>query len=382
MSLEASRLPDSSTYGETSRSGSRAKRNDNGPIVFFSGAPFCTDLFGDREGLQTPLHITGVGKDGYSNHTQDALGCHIERPSLVRTTSGSIIPRRPLEDIQLTDEATYTPSDTPSSEAKNFFAEEQPMSPFASSSLPELNACGLDNIRPMDHFVVKVKTRRTNAKHPRFRTLKSSPSEKIHKITHRILQSSSGLFACDDEFMSDDLTGNSAALSAAPAGPSEFMREAPVEAQILATKYVELPPSQLPAAGFYIGDTSSELELSSIASNDSLVNVDHLRFCEIEFPGYAASTDESPPPPPFLLGTQVDSQQRSMEEDSFEEDVVMDGGSNSSIDMLAQARQLDPEFIKLMEEEFEMGVDEQKREAANAIIKISAATVGAHEYAE
>ncbi|EPE02391.1 frequency clock protein [Ophiostoma piceae UAMH 11346] len=89
---------DISRYGyEMSRSGSsnnRKRRKSDGVLVYYSGMPFCTDLAGDSGGEGSPTtDLTST------DETQDSVDKVLQgRPTTHRSSSGSLIPFRPLTD--------------------------------------------------------------------------------------------------------------------------------------------------------------------------------------------------------------------------------------------------------------------------------------------
>ncbi|KAM7183296.1 putative frequency clock protein [Naviculisporaceae sp. PSN 640] len=148
-----------------SGSSKRKRRRNDGAIIFYSGAPFCTDLSGD------------VGHWSPSTSLETSTGQESEpvkspRPTLVhRTLSGSSLPIRPLSDPPaLVSEvlefdvqnppAPLDEDDSPVDEPSPFIwgedlekVQPQPLA-LLEPSFMSLNG-------PEDHFAIIVTTRRT-----------------------------------------------------------------------------------------------------------------------------------------------------------------------------------------------------------------------------
>jgi hypothetical protein len=267
--------------GRRSHSGSSSKRKrDDGAIVFYSGAPFYTDLSGDRDHISTPLHVSAVDLDGFSNHSHDALGCKPRkklRPLPSRTPSGSALPFRPFKDYSacagplLEDEArTRTPEPVKMDGSNDLSFSPQWTSPEEQQNLHvmRLEACGLGGTRPADHFIVAVETRRGKLdRKTRMRLSKFSRSHpKSPRFLYVISKSSLDLFRSSDadESMNDSFAptkGNSAATFQTPR-PAAL----PLKAEILSTRFQYLEPSDLPPPATYYGAFSSSTESSDESS--------------------------------------------------------------------------------------------------------------------
>ncbi|KAH8661471.1 frequency clock protein [Tricladium varicosporioides] len=370
-------LPQSQKWTRRSRSGSGGKRKrDDGPIVFYSGAKFCTDLSGDRGNISIPLHPTSVGQDGFSNHTQDAIGCSSRRISgaLNRTTSGSLLSFRPFKDNSCVPK-WYQP-EQPRTKAPRLAQgggdeesmngiEWSPLTTCPTHDLPELDACGLGGTKPADHFVVTVATRRTkldpatNVKLSEF----SAPGPQTKPFIRRV--------SCKyhEELNSPEHSNIAAKLAylkaiASPQPQSQnhqsmyLNRGYLVKSEVLSAKIEHLTPSALPAATAWYADMSSEEWESDCVS--SISGVSHLK-CATEnaspdLSSAGVGVDESVASDLSMsmniannVGEEETGKESSMEDNDEDSDV--------SIDMLAHARKVDPETIAKKEQEFEMEVD-------------------------
>jgi hypothetical protein len=285
----------------------RAKRCRNGgPILFYSGAQFFTDLSGDRTFLTHP-HINEVAFD---NHNEFILGSDLSKTtSIPRTDSGSSL-ARPFRDF------ANLPPFSKSSEQSDKDDDEMDLdfSPewsFDESSpikypLPFI-ASGIDGTQLADHFSVEVETVRTVSKgesQPAPSKLFSSPgslnSSRRRSVSHLL----------------------------------------PVKTLYTKIQLSKLDPSPLPApAGYYSARTSS----SGTGSTPSMIGESILH--------------RDPPPPlsSFQSKAPVELEQDSgeMEEDEDDDDDDDDYDyDNESIDMLAIERLQDP-TIASREAEFD-----------------------------
>jgi hypothetical protein len=342
-------------WGKKSRSGSSSRqRREDGPIVFYNGANFCTDLSGDRGDISTPLHVTGVGKDGYSDHTRDALGCQprTRTGTFERTTSGSLLQYRPFKEQSkhtAEDGATSTKDQDGSDVELNIepglkwsSRDSSPVTPLMA-----FNASGLGGTQPADHFAVTVKTRRTkfdSAARPK----SSTANHHARRLQHSIPKEFLGMFQSQEQ--EEDIMSKLAGLRTTKS-PSPHEAASQVKTEVISTRFKKLQPSELPAPmAFYSDDSSSEE--GSEWDESSYSGISHLRHSE---------------PKRYIPGIGTCPSQRSEEDQDMvdNEETEEDGeeeSDDSSIDMLAVARVLDPETVTAKEKEFEMEVDHKLEE--------------------
>ncbi|KAK4166578.1 putative frequency clock protein [Cladorrhinum sp. PSN259] len=150
-----------------SDSGSGSKRRRGGAIIYYSGAPFCTDLSGDPGEVSPTTYMTSTGREIESPESTPRL-------SIQRTLSGSSLAYRPLSEARLeipniattamdVDEAPGLISgdeESPADEDVEFPWCDNPEKVQFNPVEPPLEACGLGGVRPEDHFAVVVATRR------------------------------------------------------------------------------------------------------------------------------------------------------------------------------------------------------------------------------
>ncbi|KAI3401133.1 hypothetical protein diail_279 [Diaporthe ilicicola] len=190
--VENSNMNSRST-GFVSGSGSspRKKRRNDGAIIYYNGAPFCTDLSGDP-GDHSPATYLPSSTQEQSSKTNGN-----ESPSLTRTLSGSSLPFRPLVDgadqaeLDLNQEPELVNYEGELSESEAGFdfpwcndPETPQLKPFESL----LEPCGLGGVTPEDHFAILVVTQQpissSRRAGPRFIRLASN--ETAESISSRI----------------------------------------------------------------------------------------------------------------------------------------------------------------------------------------------------
>jgi len=162
--------PEESNIGESrwglsgSGASSRKKRRHDGAIIYYSGAPFCTDLSGDPGDMSPTTQMragqTQTDKDNFK----------VPPSPLRRTDSGSFLNYRPLTDRgvlsnQQSSAMEIDSEDPPSLTDDTDDASEIDLD-FTWSNNAQymqhypLEPCGLGGVLPEDHFMVVVSTKR------------------------------------------------------------------------------------------------------------------------------------------------------------------------------------------------------------------------------
>ncbi|KAK4192175.1 putative frequency clock protein [Podospora australis] len=159
--------PDNSRGYSGSGSSQQKRRRIDGAIIYYSGAPFCTDLSGDPGDTSPTTYLTSTARDLSSLDPAPRLEMH-------RSLSGSSLVIRPLSDARETvSEALGMNLDNPpspdlSSDAEVASEDDDVQFPWSDggdkaeqrSVVPPLDSCGLGGVIPEDHFSVVVTTRR------------------------------------------------------------------------------------------------------------------------------------------------------------------------------------------------------------------------------
>jgi hypothetical protein len=355
-----SRTPRLRSRGSHSLAGGRARRRDHGPIVFYSGAQFCSDLSGGRGSIAAPLHETAVGKDGYSNHTRDVVGCDSRTgaPTISRTPSGSLLPFRPFKDysrgsdnFRTNETRAKTPDLIVNDSSDLDFSLEWSRRSAPSTPIINFSASGLGGTQPADHFAVQVETRRTilddhtQAKLSKF----SAPGPNTTKFVHTIPKSALESFQESERATPDDVSAALASLYArTPSPKAQAAADLPVQTEIVSAKFTRLEPSLLPAPlGYYAAPSSSD-SFSDYSNSSSYSGILNLRRASRSYKSTSVHV------PTFAPQDSMERIQGSGEMQDDEDDEGYNDDSDENIDMLAPARQVDPKTITEREEEFEM----------------------------
>lgn len=228
-------------------SSGRKRRRVDGAIVYYTGAPFCTDLAGDTGDVSPTTYMISTDQ-GQSVETGSSGLPDDSRPISNRTWSGSSLPIRPLVDgpsgaVEQAgslsgSEPDLTMDDTDSSEDLDldFPWCDEPGKISPKTLEPLLEPCGLGGVTPEDHFAVLAITR-----HPRNVRFENEKCDTTVAIANRLASLSTA---------SPQPTGPS--VSAAPAVKYHF-----VSAKIRSLKPMPLPQ---PAMFYPPFSTSSESE--------------------------------------------------------------------------------------------------------------------------
>ncbi|KAK6592531.1 hypothetical protein H4I96_11762 [Botrytis cinerea] len=340
---------------------------DDGPLIFYNGTRFFSDLSGDRGNLETPLHITGVDKDGYSNHTDDAIGCsHPARHLLKdRTPSGSFLPFRPFKDyskggdlFQPPESRPQTPSVLSDDTDFEFTTDVACGGPEPSPSLTEFVASGIGGVQPADHLLYKVHTRwATNKDHVPFKVSKFSAPRPTSKILHTISQSSLDSFHDPKPQNKVNNIIQKLAHLADPVNESPPHRpyeSSPIKTEHISEELILLHPSPLPEPSSYYNMLSgTETTEDYSDSSSSFMGISHLRDEPLE-KGEDLMSDND---------IQVSSDDGAMDIEDAEED------DDDSVDMLAYVRGIDPKAVATQEERYEMEASDKSVQLGSAASK-------------
>ncbi|KAI1344520.1 frequency clock protein [Xylariaceae sp. FL0016] len=300
---EESNLGINSRWGQSGVSTGAAmpqrKRRRDGAIIYYSGAPFCTDLSGDWGDLSPDTY------DMTSSDDRGPLSLAIANPPQIsRSGSGSSIPFRPLSgpssyvatmDVDDCDMPDLTSGETDDDIEADFpWSDEE-----QHASLLNLEASGLGGVSPDDHFVVVVKTHR-----PKHLNVDSNDSSDEDED-----EDSGGEDKCDDSILNrpsapksqsydtsdtksttDTIAGKMAVMSTNSPMPMHVVNQ---RLPVVAIEYVEgkirrLPPVPLPPPTFYFPSSDSDFD-----SDDSSVGDEEVESSERSVISKRALVEES-----------------------------------------------------------------------------------------
>lgn len=251
--------------------GTHGRRVD-GSIVYYDGAPFCTDLSRNPPTTVSPTPSSVINTDSISPFS---------RPANERTSSGSLLPYRPLSDRTLLAQPPASPDlmDIDKKDYGSFFdinhdnssenggndsdlfewhcVPSHPMRP----RVEQLTASGLGGVTPGDNFLVLVETRR-----PKLGGNRSEGFGALHASKHQQ----------PIEDATETIISRIANMSTSPTRPHlrvslplEHQAEATVDVQYLSSQTRVLEPSPLPPPATY------QPPFSSDESNDTMMDLDY-----------------------------------------------------------------------------------------------------------
>jgi len=275
--VEDSNLDNSRWDFSGSGSSPRKKRRADGAIVFYSGAPFCTDLSRDLGGSSPTTYMTSTGQD--QGGTTDAGGnVVIRRLQAYRTPSGSSIPYRPISDrpallftaekMDLDGERPpeLTADDTDDDEAMSDDLESEfPWCDDASTTYAQplrvfLEPSGVGRVFPEDHFAVMVTTRR-----PCVAVEPSKPSRSGSGSVGSV-----GRLASHDT--ADSITGrleNMSTASPRPSGRAKSPAPPTIEIEYVSGRLRRFEPAPLPPPARFLPPFSSSSQSTDGLSSES-----------------------------------------------------------------------------------------------------------------
>ncbi|KAK4545156.1 hypothetical protein LTR36_003707 [Oleoguttula mirabilis] len=303
--------------------GTKPRQKDDGPIIFYSNnAKFCTDLSGERKPQgnadappYTKVSAQPIGKP------QRAMQRAYER-------------RGPLAGaLGLSEPVDIGFNPFPDSMELAFPVSAEWKTSERAKTPVSFEVTGLGGVWPADNFAIDIETRYARVHEHVVRQTPSVPvSASLPPRFAPILKSRprSGLHICE---------------------------------QIIASRRTILPPSELPPALSFMdmdGDSSSEGYHSDDDATTSTLSASHGAF------------------PPATAPQPLHVSFMDSDEDGEEEGETLgdnsDGASDASLDLLAAAREIDPDAIRAREIEYDAEMAE--RLAEEIPVGSSAATAG------
>lgn len=142
----------------------RRKRRRDGAIIYYSGAPFCTDLSGDLGDLSPTAQLAAGAQQAERRFA---------RPCLERSNSGSYIDCKPLTDrghligsssrmeVDGGDGGDAKPTDDTNDDLSDVELELAWSKTPQYLNLQTLEPCGIGGVLPDDHFMVVIATKRS-----------------------------------------------------------------------------------------------------------------------------------------------------------------------------------------------------------------------------
>jgi hypothetical protein len=331
---------------------SKKRQANDGPIIFYNKASFVTDLSGDRRGA----NVKTVNIQDYFSYPITAVGIPPTSEPVKRLESRGPLSKQGATTIE--DSDAMDVDAVISGDSVHGFSEPPSMKTAGSSSdnSPdpiEFEASGVGGVHPTDNFALSVKSRHKLV----WATDLTSRSKTYPPRIRAILAESA-----------TSTSSSKAAAALSPATANE----------ILASKRKDLPPSKLPPPSYFPVSSPEDVDEDdySDSAEDSEMS-DSALYCDKPL--------LPPAPKAFKWPTQVAFDSESEDDEDGSPDYDNDGDSSSSSssssssagglpDMLAHARKVNPEFIRLAEREYDSTLAE--RLAKEIPAGSSAATAG------
>ncbi|KAI1108173.1 frequency clock protein [Nemania sp. NC0429] len=251
---------------------SQRKRRRDGAIIYYSGAPFCTDLSGDYGEVSPDTY--DMTSSGDHRMQEDPVHLHlVHRPSVHRTASGSSIPFKPLSEpnpystmsMSLSGasdagEKEKTESDTDDCIDADFSWSDSSDTDH-QAELPNLEASGLAHVRPEDHFVIVVSTRRPIK--PPFNGGGDDDDDDVDDApltpqVGRVRHFSHGTSASPGTADSIARTLANMSTESPVSRPYAIRKAWTMEIGYITTKFHRLPPVPVPPPAFYYPPSDSD----------------------------------------------------------------------------------------------------------------------------
>ena len=279
-SLQPYQPGDSSGFGSSAmRSSSARKKREDGPIIFYNRAKFCTDLSGDRNGNSI------ANPSAYKSVTGQPLGNPGKAPSITRSTGDSRRPGNILDtDMSSMDVDSRSGGRTTSSSEDMEFSPDALRNDTGEESPETMDfvASGLGGVQPDDNFQIKVKRSTHRTARSAQATASRKRQQQMHGYPKRILE------ALNEQASSED----------------EPAKATMIKEEILSASRKDLPSSTLPPASFLpfdstsSGDVDSDLESDVSSSPSSTESSDRGPATALAAPQHfadASTTDQSCP---------------------------------------------------------------------------------------
>ena len=317
----------------------RARNHENGPIIFYNRANFCTDLGGDPD---RPIR----DEIFYNRYIQHPIGNSPAASSCGPSDIG-ILGKANNPALAQLPEDDESGDDVSPSAALNLEDLKTSLSDVTSghNTPMEMEASGIGGVVPEDNFLVKVQTEYK----PRRRSLGNSPRGRLRRILHSLPQQALEAFR---------------ESKVAP-------RSVPPDGKVVSAVKMNMPPSKLPPPS-YLHATSSSSESEDMSDiDDDADDDDGEDDADEDLSLEDAAPSNTPPMMPGVRNSNFQTNgyySHARQEDSSpsESSVVESDDSDSSIDLLAHARVLDPEAIRTQEMEFENGQLNQRSSSSGA----------------
>jgi len=327
---------DSSGFGSSAmQSGSSTRKpREDGPLIFYTKAKFCTDLSGDRLGAS-------LMPGSYQPVTSQPLGVTAPDVVGVQHRSGLTEPRGPMDVSPMELDSNVTVSSEEYFGFSPALLRNDTSGSGSPAELMDFEVSGLGGVRPEDNFAIRVRRSQTSTA-----PVALTGRRRSNVYSKRILRA----------------LGKESSPHASPTSPSSPQRF--IKNDIISASRKTLPNSELPPASYLPFDSTSSGDVDS--ESDSGSDADESSEADSE-------SGEGPATAMQMMNMSTshqDSGDSGSEASQYSEDTDDDG----SVDFLATARQIDPNTIRNQEREYDAAVAD--RLAEEIVAGSSAATAG------
>jgi hypothetical protein len=327
----------SSGFGSSavhSGSSTQKPKREDGPIIFYTKAKFCTDLSGDRLGAS-------LMPGAYQSVTSQPLGVTSQPSSAAQRASGLTEPRGPMDNTPMNIDSNNGSRTVSSDEDFGFSPAALRNNSTSGSNSPaelmDFEVSGLGGVQPEDNFSIRVRRTQTSTASTGFVGCRRS-SAYPKKIQHALAK----------EYSHE-------ASPVSPPPPQRVIKE-----QIISASRKTLPTSALPPASFLPFDSTSSGDVDSDLDSDESSEAE-------------SDTDDGPATAMQILNVSPEHRHDASESDS-EASQYSEDSDDGSVDFLATARQLDPTTVRTQEREYDAALAD--RLAEEIVAGSSAATAG------
>lgn len=307
--------------------GSLSRKRDNGPMIFYTKAKFCTDLSGDRTG-------TSLMPGAYEPISSHPLGVTSLPSVAAQRVHGLTEPRGPMDATPMEAQSNNS-SHTVMSDEDFGFSPATLSNDTSGSDSPadvmDFEVSGLGGVHPEDNFSIRVRRAQLPTVSSALTRRRSSayPQKIMEALTTSLSRTS-------------------------PPSPRVIKEE------IISASRKTLPTSELPPASFLPFDSTSSGDVDSDLDSDVSSEAD-------------SESGEGPATALQILNINPDENMDASDSDS-EASQYSEDTDDGSVDFLATARQLDPNTIRTQEREYDAALAD--RLAEEIVAGSSAATAG------
>lgn len=298
----------------------RKQSRENGPIIFYNKARFCTDLSGDSSGT---MH----DEDAYCRYTQEPIGGlqHVVDEKFDESKSDYGL------NVDCATESMDLDQGGPSTRCCALDLEDlkSSISDLSITSPIPMEVSGVGQILPEDNFMVKVQVRH-GERTGRVQSSLYNPRSQVRRLLHGKSQ------------------GYTDSCHEAKDIPRSQPNRGPISNEIISIVKTDMPPSSLPSPVYIRSTSESEDGDDEDEDEDEDLSVNYYSEKPRASPKPSVEDVVDPRLVNFFFGSTPDESKKS----SY---ASTSSGSDddSSIDFLANARVLEPDTIAAQEREFE-----------------------------